>query len=345
MHRVDTDSNLSPVFVDLPSLHIEEYGTTATISKNKHNDQNEPLLNNQNMKTNEKEALIYTNNGKELKKLFKIQYYKDEKSLKFSIDLKKKESKDQGLLGQLRYFSFYQACLAEFIGTFILVFFAIGFGLNSDPCDATGILNGGLVTGLLIGTLIWGLAHVSGCNINPAVSLAFLIRGDTNILRVLFYIPCQLLGSILAVSFLQEMVIKVPNISEISSNKTVQAIGLTSLHPSMLPAQAFGIEVIITFILILTIFSCVDTERKDLSGSFPLSVGFSVTVGALFGGKFTGGSMNPARSFGPALIAGDFSNHWVYWIGPFTGAVFATLTYKILTFKTSFVVTEKQNKK
>ena len=67
-----------------------------------------------------------------------------------SIDLKKKESKDQELLGQLRYFSFYQACLAEFIGTFILVFFAIGFGLNSDPCDATGILNGGLVTGLLV---------------------------------------------------------------------------------------------------------------------------------------------------------------------------------------------------
>ena len=66
-------------------MHIEEYGTTATISKNKHNDQNEPLLNNQNMKTNEKEALIYTNNGKELKKLFKIQYYKDEKSLKCNL--------------------------------------------------------------------------------------------------------------------------------------------------------------------------------------------------------------------------------------------------------------------
>ncbi len=105
--------------------------------------------------------------------------------------MKTQKKADTGCLSQLKFKSFYQACFGEFLGTYVLVLFAVGFGMNADKNDTSAGLTGALVTGLLIATLVWGLAQVSGCNINPAVSLALLVSGDTNIIRVLFYVPCQ----------------------------------------------------------------------------------------------------------------------------------------------------------
>ena len=133
---------------------------------------------------------------------------------------------------------------------------------------------------------------MSGANINPAVSLALLITGDSNIIRIMCYIPCQLLGSCLAILTLRDMVDdSLTAIPAIDSNNTAEKslaplqIGLTLLHPSVSPFQGFLVEAIITFILIITVFTCIDTRRKDLNGSFPLSIGFAITVGALFGVK------------------------------------------------------------
>ncbi len=100
-----------------------------------------------------------------------------------SIDFKTQKKADTGCLSQLKFKSFYQACFGEFVGTYVLVLFAVGFGLHADPADSSAGLTGALVSGLLIATLVWCLAQVSGCNINPAVSLALLVSGDTNIIR------------------------------------------------------------------------------------------------------------------------------------------------------------------
>ena len=102
----------------------------------------------------------------------------------------------------------------------------------------------------------------------------------------------------------------------------------------------------------MTIFACIDNKRSDLGGSFPLTIGFAIVVGSLIGvifwmiffclidnnqffkqGKFTGGSMNPARSFGPALIENHWNNHWIYWFGPILGAITGAYVYKTFIFK------------
>lgn len=292
-----------------------------------------------NNESNYERAYENLEEGVKAKRPVKVQYFKDEKSLQVSIDFKKDVKQEDGCISQLKHKSFYQACFAEFIGTYILVLFAVGFGLNTDPSDIAANFTGALATGILVATLIWGLAQASGCHINPAVSVAFFVAGDINIIRVFFYIPCQLIGSCLAVMTLRGMIIPESDVVEVVKNvtltDTVPQIGLTLLNPKVSPLQGVAFESIITFVLLLTIFACTDTQRKDLSGSFPLSIGFAVALGALMGGQFTGASMNPARSFGPAFMSGNLTYHYIYWIGPCFGGVLAALVYKLLTFKSS----------
>lgn len=277
-------------------------------------------------------------------KPFRVHYYKNSKSLELIFNLGgDQSSKENGCFSQLRYFSFYQALLAELIGTYLLVLYVCSFGLPKAADSEHASLTGSLGSGFLVATLVWTLANVSGANLNPAVSVALLITGETNLVRALLYIPCQLLGSTLAVLTLKEL-----NASESDFMKAASAdlvvnksetklapmqIGLTTLNSNVTSLQGFCVECIITFILVITIFACIDRKRKDLGGSFPLQIGFAIMVGALFGGKFTGGSMNPARSFGPALVENYWADHWVYWTGPIAGAVIAAFIYKTLIFK------------
>ncbi len=228
--------------------------------------------------------------------------------------------------------------MAEFLGTFLLVLYVCSFGLPIVKGDASPpAINGGLGSGLIVASLVWGLGHIGGANLNPAVSIALLVTGESNLVRVFFYIISQLLGSTMAILTLVQLVpdhlfanvtmsskanLLASNSSSLLETKSLGQhydIGLTLVNQQITPVQAVYVEIIITFILIFCVFACIDTERKDLNGSFPLSIGFAVTIGALFGGKFTGGSMNPARSFGPALVANNWENHWVYWIGPILG--------------------------
>ena len=138
------------------------------------------------------------------------------------------------------------------------------------------------------------------------------------------YIGFQLAGSIVGSLILQN----------ISPAEARGQLSVTLVHADINVIQAFVVELIITFVLVFTIFSCVDSRRKDLHGSFPLQIGLAVAVGGLFGGPFTGGSMNPARSFGPAVASGIWTNHWVYWLGPIAGCLIAAFVYQFgLTLK------------
>jgi MIP family channel proteins len=141
---------------------------------------------------------------------------------------------------------------------------------------------------LTLASLVWVLGSISGGHLNPAVTISFLFTGKINPLMAFFYVGAQLCGSISG-SFI---------LINIAPEAARSNLSVTQVHPEINLIQAFGVELIITFILVFTIFSCVDARRKDLHGSFPLQIGLAVTVGGLFGGKFTGGSMNPARSFG-----------------------------------------------
>lgn len=173
---------------------------------------------------------------------------------------------------------------------------------------------------MTLATLIWILGHVSGGHFNPAVTIGFFLSCKINPIMSLLYIGAQLSGAIAGSYLLFGL-----------SDESVRGnfnLTCTQIYSETTLGQAFGVETIITFILMFTIFSCVDSRRKDLHGSFPLQIGFAVAIGGMFGGRFTGGSMNPARSFGPAVITGIWTDHWVYWIGPITGSLIAALVYQ-----------------
>lgn len=173
-----------------------------------------------------------------------------------------------------------------------------------DPThiDSPASINGCLGSGLFVSTLIWGFGHISGVNINPAVTIALLITGETNILRALAYIGAQLAGATFGSYLIKELVPDHIKIIESSSSRLTRSlvnettttlaidkpvytslpIGLTLVDDNITPIQGFGIETLATFILMLTVFACLDTKRTDLNGSFPLTIGFAVTICGLF---------------------------------------------------------------
>lgn len=193
-----------------------------------------------------------------------------------SVDFKKNDSND-GLFSQLKHFSFYQGCATELLGTYLLVLFAIGFGLNLDPLDTSNEFTGALASGFLVATIVW---FFPTCHINPAVTISFLVAGEANLMQALFYIPSQLMGSTFAIKTIHNMIIDPVTNENVTAS--VPEVGLNILNPKLGVMQGFVIEVIITFVLLITIFACIDKNRTDLSGSFPLTVGFSVTIAILF---------------------------------------------------------------
>jgi glycerol uptake facilitator-like aquaporin len=169
--------------------------------------------------------------------------------------------------------NFYQAALAEFIGVFLLVLVVCGIGITinkSEPAPAS--INGALGAGLTVATIVWATNAISGANLNPAISMVLIFTNDLDLMRGVFYIICQLLG---AVAGSATLVALVPEFAR-------PMLGMTLVNDKITLLKAFGVEVIATFMLAFIVFACLDKNRKDLGGSFPLTIGLVVTIGALF---------------------------------------------------------------
>ncbi|KAM8975585.1 aquaporin-5-like [Pelodytes ibericus] len=217
-------------------------------------------------------------------------------------------------------FAFFRAVFAEFLATLIFVFLGLGSALNWTHALPT-VLQIAIAFGLAIGTLVQAVGHVSGAHLNPAVTVAFLVGSHISILRALFYIVAQLVGAIAGAGILYAV-----SPTNIRGNLAVNMV------TNGTPGQALAIELLITFQLVLCVFASTDSRRNDNVGSPALSIGLSVTLGHLLGIYFTGCSMNPARSLGPAAITGIFTDHWVFWIGPLIGGILASLIYNLILF-------------
>jgi aquaporin Z len=208
--------------------------------------------------------------------------------------------------------------LAEAIGTFILVFAGTGAVMvNNISQGAITHIGVSFVFGSIVAALIYALGHISGAHLNPAVTLAFWASGFFSQRRVIPYILAQLLGAIAASALLLTSLGKVAN------------LGAT------LPLngnwwQSFVLETVLTFILMFVILGS-GLDRRAHIGFAGLAIGLTVGVEAAFMGPITGASMNPARSFGPALVGGIWQHHWVYWVAPILGAQLAVIVYRILS--------------
>jgi len=217
-----------------------------------------------------------------------------------------------------------KACVAEMVGTFALVFIGAGsICLNEYTGHGVGLLGIAVAHGLILSIAVSATAAVSGGHLNPAVTFGFLLTGKMDKNLAWRYAVSQLLGASVAGFFLRGI------FSE--HVWTGVALGTPDLAPDVTTGTGIFIEAILTFLLVFAVWGTAVDERAPKIGGF----GIGLTIGAdiLMGGPLTGASMNPARTFGPAIASGHWSNHLVYWIGPLLGAGVAAFLYSNVLMK------------
>jgi aquaporin NIP len=204
---------------------------------------------------------------------------------------------------------------AEALGTFALVFFGAGAIMVATEHGSFGQLGIAVAFGLVIAAMIYALGHISGAHLNPAVSLAFALSRHFAWRLVGAYWTAQCLGAIVAALLLR------------ASLGDIADVGATT--PSGSDGQSFVWEVVLTFFLMLVIMA-VATDTRAVGEAAALAVGGTVALGALVGGPVSGASMNPARSLGPALAAGELDALWIYLLAPLVGALLGAVAYQLL---------------
>jgi len=224
----------------------------------------------------------------------------------------------KGLFGN-SVFPCKQELIAEGVGTFILVFAGTGAIVANTITDgAITHLGVSFVFGAVVAALIYTLGHISGAHFNPAVTLGFCSIGSFSRNKVIGYtfgyIAVQCLGAIAASGILR---LTFGNIANLGATLPLNGNWL----------QAFILEIILTFILMLVILG-VGLDRRAYNSFAGMAIGLTVGLDAACMGPITGASMNPARSLGPALISGVWQYHWLYWIAPILGAQLAVFVYR-----------------
>ena len=211
--------------------------------------------------------------------------------------------------------------LAEFLGTFILVFAGTGamvFDVISE--GAIGHLGIALVFGLVVMVMVYTLGHISGAHINPAVTIGLAVAGEFPTNRIAPYIAAQCLGAI-AASF---------TLLALFGNHADMGAALPRVvDDQRLTFQCLVLEGILTFILMFVILN-VAINAPDKKSVVGIIIGGTIAVESGFAGPICGASMNPARSLGPALASGNFTDFWIYLVGPVSGAVAAVPAWQFL---------------
>jgi aquaporin NIP len=203
--------------------------------------------------------------------------------------------------------------VAEFIGTFALVFAGAGAIMVDAKTHALGHVGVAISFGLVIMVMIYAVGHISGAHFNPAVSLAFALTRHFRWSRLTAYWVAQVAGAIVAAAVLR------------GSLGNVAHVGATL--PSGTLGQSFLWEVVLSFFLMFVIMA-VATDTRAVGEAAAIAIGATVGLDAMFGGPISGASMNPARSLGPALVSGDLHALWLYLVAPPLGAVLGALAYQ-----------------
>ena len=211
---------------------------------------------------------------------------------------------------------------AEFLATFFFIILGAGTvvvtgAITGGSLDVSRLLAISLAHGIAIMLLVTATANISGGHINPAVTIAMIITKNITITKGVAYIICQLAGGAVGALVLCWLI---PDAGTLGSHNL--GSGITAF-------QGLGTEIILTFALVFVIFASA-VDPKGLGKLAPVAIGLTVMADHLVGVPLTGASMNPARSFGPALVSMTWDNHWIYWIGPIIGGVLAATVYKLV---------------
>jgi MIP family channel proteins len=221
-----------------------------------------------------------------------------------------------------------QKLIAEFIGTFALIFFGAG-AICTDQylhgAGGLGLLGIALAHGLAIAIMVSALGHISGGHFNPAVTIGFWVTKRLNTLDTVLYWAAQLAGAIAAAFLLKAIVPE--------DTWRAVALGTPELARDFPKWAAMTLEAVTTFFLVLVIFATAVDEKGTFPSIAGFGIGLTISLGTLVAYPFTGAALNPARAFGPALVATHWANHGVYWVGPLAGGFVAGLLYDSLYLK------------
>jgi aquaporin Z len=223
-----------------------------------------------------------------------------------------------------------KACTAEFIGTFWLVFGGCGSAVLAAafPDVGIGLLGVSLAFGLTVVTMAYAIGHISGCHLNPAVTVGLAAGGRFKPSYVVPYIVAQVLGAIVGAAVLYEIASGRPGFSLAGG---LAANGYAAHSPGGYSLTA-GIvaEIVLTMMFLFIIFGA--TDKRAPQGFAPLAIGLGLTLIHLIGIPVTNLSVNPARSTGPAVLVGGWAlaQLWMFWVAPIVGAVIGAVTYRWL---------------
>src|SRR5437016_6737325 len=216
-----------------------------------------------------------------------------------------------------RRVSLTRRAAAEGLAAFALVFAGCGaIVANQRYGAALGVVGIGLVFGLIIMVMVYATGHLSGAHINPAVTLAFTLTRHFPAREALAYIAAQFAGAIAGALVLLSV-------------WTDKPAHLGATLPSVSGGSAFVYELLLTAFLMFVIMA-VATDTRAVGAAAAIAIGGTIGLDALFGGPVTGASMNPARSFGPALVSGTWTGFWVYVVGSVVGALVGALAYQLV---------------
>jgi len=218
-----------------------------------------------------------------------------------------------------------QKLVAEFLGTFALVFFGEGAICAEQflhGAGGLGLLGIALAHGLAIGVMVCAIGHVSGGHFNPATTMAFWVTKRLNTFEVFGYWVAQVLGGIAAAFLLKALLPR--------EEAWLPVLGGTpDLARDFTRLPAIGLEAIATFFLVFVVFAAAVDESSSARPYAGLCIGGTFALGVLVLGPFTGGALNPARAFGPALASTHWANQGVFWVGPLAGGFFAGLLHDV----------------
>ena len=221
-----------------------------------------------------------------------------------------------------------QKLTAEFIVTFALIFFGAG-SICADQflhgAGGLGLFGIAAAHGLAIAIMVSALGHISGGHFNHAITIGFWVTKRVSTLDVILYWAAQLAGAT-AAAFLLKAVIP-------EETWRAVALGTPELVRDFPRLSAMVLEAVTTFFLVLTVFATAVDEKGTFHAIAGFGIGLSITLGIMVAGPFTGGALNPARAFGPALASSHWANWGVYWVGPLAGGFAAGLLYDSLYLK------------
>lgn len=220
-----------------------------------------------------------------------------------------------------------QIFLAEFFGTACLMYFGcMGLSRSIIAVDRLPTMQGGIVFGFIVASLIQAIGHISDAHLNPSVTLCALLLQRINVLTAVIYLIAECIGCTFGFWMLRVTTPQQIFAAE-STNSSCGFCG-TALHETVSIVEGFTIEFLTTGFLVYVVCSVWDSRNAHNTDSTAMKFGILVAVLSISVGPFTGCSMNPARTLGPAIVHNKWTNHWLYWVAPLSGSLCSTLFYK-----------------